>query len=310
MAAGYGLAQGFERYLDRDHQRLSATVREGLAQLAGLPEPFFLFLHTYEVHHPYRPRADLIAPFEIGCGSALPANIEVDFLWSAIVAGRPFPADDVRHIVNAYDAEIRSMDEGFGDLVAGLRTMGLYDRTLIVFVSDHGEELGEHGRVGWHGHSLYDELLRVPLLMKLPASSQGGRTVEAEFGGIDLAPTILQVLGVSSPAAFGGRGRRECLAGPCSGSGPLVLQGEPIPKVRPIVTGIRAGGWKLQGDQLFALRADPAERWDVAAENPEIVAGLRRQMADLSRARPTLQVRPAEVDAEVAERLRSLGYVR
>ena len=76
------------------------------------------------------------------------------------------------------------------------------------------------------------------------------------------------------------------------------------------MTGIRSRNWKLQGDQLFALRADPGERWDVAAENQEIVAGLRREMAELNRARPTLDVRPADVDAEAAERLRSLGYLR
>ena len=108
---------------------------------------------------------------------------------------------DLGHIINAYDAEIRSMDFGLGILVEALRQRGIYDDTLIVFTSDHGEEFGEHGVVGWHSHSLYDELLRIPLIIKLPQSRSGGERVAAQVRGIDIPPTILSVIATVEPAA-------------------------------------------------------------------------------------------------------------
>ena len=89
-------------------------------------------------------------------------------------------------IVDTYDAEIRSMDRGLAMLVDGLRERGLYDDALILFTSDHGEEFHEHGWVGWHSHTLYDELLRVPLVVKLPGNRAAARRIAHQVRLTDL----------------------------------------------------------------------------------------------------------------------------
>jgi arylsulfatase A-like enzyme len=308
MAASLGIAQGFGTYAEPAHDRLSLTVRDAVASLSGLKEPFFLFLHTYEVHHPYRPRPDAVRDLEQGCVSRLPADVEVKFLEGAN-NGRPvLSAADRQHIVNAYDGEIRSMDDGFGSLLAALRKRGLYDRSLVVLTSDHGEEFGEHGRMGWHGHTLYDELLRVPLMIKLPASRFAGRTVGADFGLVDMAPTLLGAMGVPSPPAFAGESWFPCLPD-CRRGRDLVFWGEPIPAVRTALEGVRSGGWKLHGAQLFALGSDPAERVDVAVAHAETAQDLRKKSAAQVARRPRLAKAEAEIDPQTLEHLRSMGYV-
>ena len=88
--------------------------------------------------------------------------------------------------------------------MALLRTLRLYDDALVVVTSDHGEEFGEHGQMGWHSHTLYDELLHVPLLVKLPGSRRAGTTIEETVRGIDVAPTVLATLGKTLPSGFEG----------------------------------------------------------------------------------------------------------
>ena len=92
------------------------------------------------------------------------------------------------------------MDQGFADLIEGLRAAGLYDDTLIVLTSDHGEEFREHGRVGWHSHSLYDELIRVPLVIWSPGV-HGGR-FEEPVSLIDVFPTVQEVTVLDSPVVI------------------------------------------------------------------------------------------------------------
>ena len=136
--------------------------------------PVFLFLHTYEVHHPYSPDAADVEPFRDGYVGPLPDLVTVELLRAINDKKRPVDDRDRRHVESLYDAEIRSMDRAFGVLVALLKERGLYDPAVIVVTSDHGEEFGEHGRMGWHSHTLFEELLRVPLLVKLPGSARAG----------------------------------------------------------------------------------------------------------------------------------------
>src|SRR5262249_36110144 len=149
----------------------SETARRALAWLDGAQsKPFFLFLHLYEPHSPYEPP-------------------------------EPFRS---RYAAHPYDGEIAAADAIVGDFVGQLRRRGLYDRAIVILLSDHGEGLGQHGE-NEHGIFLYREALHVPLLVKLPASARAGETVREPVSLVDLVPTLARALGFPPPPGADGR---------------------------------------------------------------------------------------------------------
>jgi arylsulfatase A-like enzyme len=315
----YGLDQGFDVYesvrplgappesLVDPADRFEHTVeraRDFISRQEG--RGFFLFLHAYEVHHPYSPDPADLAPFRGHYDGPLPDAVSVELLEEINSGRRPVDDADRQHVVDTYDAEIRSADRAFGALVAFLKERGLYDEALVVVTSDHGEEFGEHGRLGWHSHTLFDELLRVPLLVKLPGGRLAGTTVSSLARGIDIAPTLLRALDLSPPASFEGR---DLLARGAAPGPEEIWSGRDLAGGR-MVSSLRTARWKLVGRRLYDLRRDSGERTDVAVGRPEVarrLAGRRQALVD---SRPLPTRRHAQVDGELRERLRALGYVQ
>jgi arylsulfatase A-like enzyme len=190
----WGFARGFDRFVDvgaaewtqnSDAARVLAVAREVVA--ATDPEPTLLYVHVNDAHAPYDP----------------PAAAAVALLgrWDPASPGRllrpPVTPAEVAGAVDRYDAEIHYLDARLADFLDFLRARGRYDRSLIVVVGDHGEEFLEHGGV-YHGHTLFREQLHVPLIMKLPAGAGAGTRVAAPAEMIDVAPTMLALLGLPS----------------------------------------------------------------------------------------------------------------
>jgi arylsulfatase A-like enzyme len=311
LAPEYGLGRGFSRYRSErvgpGTSHFANEVEQVTRWLHDNPDqPFFMFLHTYAVHHPYTPDARHLAEVEPDpYGGSLPhGETPLGVLEAINQSGRPLAAADLRHIVATYDAQIRAMDDDFAALVALLKARGIYDETTIVFTADHGEEFGEHGWVGWHSHTLYDELVRVPLLIKYPGEEFAGGTVTRQVRSIDIAPTVLALLQIEPPKAFQG-----------SDLTPLVLGRQEA--VRYAVSNLDGGGvvairstrWKLIRNHLFDLREDPGETRDVAARFPEVAAWLAARRAALLAALPESYGPPATVSAEAKKSLDALGYV-
>ena len=216
---------------------------------------------------------------------------------------------DVDHIVRAYDAELRSADEAIGRLVAWLQANSLYDETLIVVTSDHGEEFGEHGWMGWHAHSLYDELLRVPLLIKFPGSRFAGAADGRQARGIDVAPTVLAALGIVAPESFAGRDLGLGLAG--SDESPAAVSMHDVPGDVPLWS-IRTANWKLKRvgrESLFDLVADPGERRNVVAQHSRVATALRSLGLGLLEERARREGSTAQPTRRTQQQLRELGYV-
>ena len=320
LDAAWGLDQGFDTYVSVKPRAATAESlvdpKDRFAYAAGLAEawiernqgrPFFLFLHTYEVHDPYTPDAADIAPFRGSYAGRLPDHITVEVLRQ--INDRKLAVDDRdrQHIVDAYDGEVRSMDRAFGSFVAFLKTKRLYDSSVVVFTSDHGEEFGEHGRIGRHSHSLFDELLRVPLLVKLPSARLAGTAVEVQARGIDVAPTILGVLGLAPPAQFEGRDLLERDGASSEVRGDALSSRD---VVEPNVSvALRTAEWKLYDDRLYNLARDRSESEDVSRRNSDVARRLRERLKALVAGGPSPQRRPATPDDELLERLRSLGYL-
>ncbi len=303
----FGLDQGFtiyNSYTPDDTAQIAAAARSWIAKSAA--RPFFLFLHTYETHQPYTPTLSALRLFEQGYEGPLPEReISVELLAS-INAGKLAITDaDLRHVRNAYDAEIHSVDAQLGQLLEFLKQEELYDDTLIVVTSDHGEEFGEHGMVGWHSHSLYDELLHVPLIIKLPGSRRAGERVSTDVRSIDIAPTILVALGLDPPPSFAG----QPLAGPIA----VALQ--PLPALSftdgwGSQTSLRLFPWKFYDDQLYNLQADPEETTDVAPQNASIAGEYSLKRKQLIDSRPAPEPERFSLSKRLRDRLKSLGYIR
>jgi arylsulfatase A-like enzyme/Tfp pilus assembly protein PilF len=252
------------------------TLKAAERWMSGLASPkFFLFLHIYEPHTPYTPpeRFSQYAP---------------------------------------YDGEIAFSDEVVGQLVAWLKGRGLYDRATIIFLSDHGEGLGDHGELE-HGLFVYDSTIRVPLIVKMPGSAGAGRRVKEPVQHIDLVPTVLDWLGLSGPKGLRGRSLRPLLEG-----GPALDNASVYAEA---FYGRYHFGWselysltdaryrfiKAPKPEVYDLDRDPGETRNLAAERPQVVASARAEL-DRMLAGASIQA-PSQVSKEDLERLQALGYV-
>jgi arylsulfatase A-like enzyme len=305
----FGLDQGFDDYVQPETQTFAETVEHSLEWLAAAGgEPFFMFLHSYEPHHPYDPEPEDLAVFEQDYAGELPDEIGVELLRSINQGDVEIDEADLAHIVATYDAEILSVDRGFARLAEGLKALDLYDDTLIVFTSDHGEEFGEHGRVGWHSHSLYDELLRVPLLVKYPGAQHGGSTAAEQVRLIDIPPTILAAASVAAPPEFIG----VDLVARLNGEG----SAEELPAVSRLdrrhdreVASLRTSKWKLYPPWLFDLEQDAAEEWDATTSHPSVARELEQLLGESISARPPLDAPQVAPTQKNLDELKALGYL-
>lgn len=191
VGAAFGFASGFESYHDNKGIRVDGkvttrghiedTFARGLAWISEhKDQPFFVFLHTYQVHSPYSAPQPYARLFPSPKG-----------------AGEPRLESD------RYDREIAYTDAQLGRLVVSLRNLGVLDDTLLVVTADHGDEFGEHGR-RYHGTHLHNEVLHVPLLMRAPGLIPSGVRRSGPVELLALAPTILDLLGIAVPRHFTG----------------------------------------------------------------------------------------------------------
>lgn len=314
LARAYGLGQGFAVYeegpdpFDWARRKSQSWIEARLAR--GEERPFFLFLHTYEAHHPYEPSPEDAALVADPYAGPLPPQIPVALLEQINQGRQPLSAEDLSHVIGAYDAEIRSVDRGFGRLLAFLREKNLLDSTVVVVTSDHGEEFGEHGQVGWHSLTLYEEVLWVPLIFRLPGARWAGQRPAQRVRSIDIAPTLLDLLAVAPPAAFEGRSLL-----PLFEPGAPPLEEAPAVAFRDTAAGevfesLAIRRHKLNEGRLFDLEEDPWEKRDRAAADPATLESLRGELRRLVATRPGLPpAAPVALSEEELERLRSLGYV-
>jgi arylsulfatase A-like enzyme len=272
----------------------------------------FLYIHTIDPHTPYALSNDDERVGSVGFMRQLAESRET-----------PTPVL-IAELIDLYDDEIVASDHHFSELLDTLQTRGLYDRSLIVVMSDHGEEFFEHG--SWtHGRTLHRESLHVPLLIKFPDRFAAGTRVTETVQQIDLLPTLLDYLEIPPPTGLRGRSLLCSVLRALGGATEKCSTGSP----GPIFAGIHyysshwqsvvLGDWKLilrgtdrldREAQLFNRRLDPGERLDVAADHPirvgYLTALLRREMRGPALAGAS---RTVELDTETRERLEALGYL-
>jgi len=309
-------------------------------------EPFFLYAHATDPHAPYRPPAEFEARF------ANPAETpQFDRDYARLRDQRQYgggatvsranclakgvnPDRFIRRASDRYDGEIAHNDRSIELLVEKLRQLGLLDQTLLVVVSDHGEEFQEHGWTA-HGHSLYQELTHALFLLWNPKLLPTPRRVIEPVQLLDLMPTVLELVGVGAEGVVQGQSLAPLARGlPFQRKAAVMLSRFAHPNASPrgFVPEYRTGAfaridadWKLiyrdQAEkaglnrvELYDRRADRRETKNLAAQHPEVVARL---MADVTQwIEGQKQVRKllgpggkAALDVQTLERLRSLGYL-
>jgi arylsulfatase A-like enzyme len=306
---GCGMSRGFELYdvmpggLDRSAAGTTADALKWLDSNSG--RPFFLFVHYFDPHYPYEPPAAYrgrFGPGEPGPGGPVPektfgADILMESRQDRSIDLAKVTEQQWAYVNGLYDGEIAFTDQAVGELIKGLDDRGLRDRTLIVVLSDHGEEFAEHGGFE-HGHTLYSELLRVPLIVSLPGAIPGNGRVARQVRLVDVMPTVLDLLGYRPTTHVEGvslrplmEGRTELKASntallpPDAAYAGAVLYGYekkcvtlyPWKLIREVKSGKK---------QLFNLKTDPGETHDLAAESPTALRTLEelivKTMLDVS----------------------------
>jgi arylsulfatase A-like enzyme len=246
-------------------------------------ERFFLWVHYSESLPPY----DLEPPFRPmpeGPLASQERELRAMGYWRL---GDPFaPREkllplDVEGLTALYDGEVHRVDRLVGGLSGQLEARGLADRTLVVFASDHGQEFLDHG-LYTYGHSLYDEVQRVPLIFAGPGVASPGSAVDTPAALLDLAPTLQEVAGAPVPAEAKGRSLTPALRGQAPKEVPVYA--ESMYRVPEELKALRRGGYKLIYNVddgqfvLYDLDADPAELQDVAAEAPEVADAMLSEL--------------------------------
>lgn len=326
LASAFGFDQGFLKYEylaeakpGEGHARsdvLHARVTRWLEERTG-PRPFFLYAHSMDPHDPY------VDPGERRPGGAQsaaipdPGRIGSSGFMRALEQGRVSGSPALREqLLRLYEAEVRFNDASFGRLMDRLTERGLAEDTLVVLLSDHGEEFAEHG--WWrHGKTLYEEQLRVPLVLRLPGGRFAGRRVPDAARHVDVVPTILDVLGLPPDAALPGRSLLALEEGPAAEENPvcayLDVDGRSLESVafagRKLVRYLSYDRPR-PAEELFALDRDPGETRPLAGGSGPELPFLRALVENPRLAGRPIPGKTVTIDPELEERLRAVGYIR
>ncbi len=325
----FGFSKGFDWYEEPVGGQRAALRDDEAAYLfektsrwlqENKDKKFFLFLHTFQTHGPYRCPAPWNESF-----------LAPDAEWKEMALrnfldGRgddyEFTEKQKQNIVDLYDGEIKYTDEVLiKPLVEQLKKMGIYDNTLLIITSDHGEEFLDHG--GWlHGRTLYNELIKVPLIMKLPASRYSGTRVPSIVRLIDIMPTVLDTAGISYDRIDG-----KSLLDSISGNekpdrifiSDLAHKNTPVPC--PALSATNRGRIKfiidraedgIKSIETYDLAADPDEKTNIFQEvqvmRDEVVKFLTEYYAE--KKKQSRSIEQIQMGKELEEKLKALGYLR
>jgi arylsulfatase A-like enzyme len=334
LARGHNLNQGFAFYDDSaatigtqggahddiTNPLLEKIINRFLTSYRDAQQPLFLFAYFWDPHYDYIPPA----PYDTMFLADGAERINVRDYESSSSVTKALTPGELAYVLSQYDGEIRYTDMYLGRLFEALKQADLWEDSVVIVTSDHGEEFFDHGEKG-HKRSLYAESVHVPLLIKYPRSARIGRDARL-VSLVDLFPTILELSGADSPAAHQGRS---------------LLEAEPDPE-RPIFfellstfyhratdgrysredeawMAVRRGEHKLivvpsqERAELYRVSRDPTEQNDIALGEPERVAELSHVLdlwkRDAKQLANTGASTEANLDPEQLERLRALGYL-
>lgn len=327
----FGFEQGWDEF--KNHIRDPGLSSEAEAvfrdaadwAIEHKDERFFLYVHTIDPHVPYDPEEEFVSMYDPRPhydGQVRP-RMTGELLANA-KANEPtvrFTASDVIRLEALHDGEITQHDRHMGTFINRLKEAGIWENTVFVFVADHGEEFNEHGKWG-HGHSVYEELIHVPLLVHRPGAIPA-RRIGTTVSTMDIAPTVLELAGLQPMPNIAAQSLVPLIYGQRRAM-PEMAMSEFLDERRVIT----AGRWKwiIRGNlthSMFDLREDPGENTQLDIDQHPIAgrylrvhqgqflgaANRAQWMLPSQEAGPDLSAGEVQMDAELQQQLRELGYL-
>ncbi len=312
-------AQGFREANQSSHHSVtSPQVFEESArwieESVKAKRPFFAFTHWWDPHYDYLPPAPFDRMYDANYAGAVRGVHQQE-------KDRALEGADLQHLKSLYDGEIRWTDEHIGKLLDLLERLGALENTLVVFTSDHGEEFFERGRWG-HQRTLFDEVVRIPMVMSLPRALPAGVRVRAQARLQDIYPTVAELCGLRMPGYIEGRSLQSAWRSTATDPADARVQSLllDVPYLGVKLTGARTSGAKVLWDstsrsgQSFDLVKDPDEA--APSEFDELPKGplmLISTLAEIERRRVALPERPkamrVKLPPELEAELKALGYL-
>lgn len=302
-----------------------------LAALAWLREqrgrPFLLWLHLSGPHDPYAPSKRYARAFSTGYRG--PYDGRSKQLLRIHRERIDLSERELAHLRSLYDAEVRQVDARISELLAEVDRLGLRRNTLVVVLSDHGDALYDHDHYFLHHLSIHRSVLHVPLIMRLPGRLPAGQEVGGVVRMMDVAPTILALLGLETPESFRGSSLLPRIRGQEAEGEQVAAFSELGPSIHSVSSGRwhfisnpegytspaategdegDRGDFTLPAESLYDVAADPTEKWNLVEERPQVAARLRARLARWRAERGDRyeKLRPM---GEMILELRALGYL-
>lgn len=314
----FGFHRGFETFTEFDRGRF-AEVFPAFTQWYTRNRlenrPSFIFLHTYDLHTPYKVPSDVLESFSSDPKNAPLGKESSVLLLRAQKRGHLKNSEenlaledfDLQAFSDVYRACLANADRYIGQLINLLDQQGTLDRTVIILTSDHGEEFWEHQSLG-HGHTLYEELLRVPLIIRLPRNNFQGRRINTPVRLMDVAPTILDLFSIQDPDSFQGTSLLDTLDDPGK---PLLVEA----RLERTHGSVMLYPWKVIYDRVndsflfYNLEEDPLEKQPVT--DPALIPEHLRTVVTrpLHTEVDTIESLSESASSELKEQLRALGYL-
>lgn len=300
----FGYGQGFDTYKSTagpDKTRAFALndlainwLDDNLGTVQGNAQPLFLFLYYLDPHTYYDPPP----PYDVKFDSTYTGTLTAEVYGHGhdVVSGDIIPTErDIEHLIALYDGEINYWDFELGKMLMFLKDKGLLDNSIVVATSDHGQMFGEHGK--WvHRNSLYEEVVRVPLLMSYPGTISAGQVLTAPVHMMDITPTLLDMVGITVPSHMDGQSLLPQMQGAAAPEGRSIfseMAGETDPNSdaywiapRTDLYSIKKEGWKLiharqapQQDEVYDVRQSSLyEQENLESQEPEKSAELFQEL--------------------------------
>ncbi|MCP5101759.1 MAG: sulfatase-like hydrolase/transferase [bacterium] len=314
VSRGTGFAGGFDYFKTHWFMKCPVpnnTVKKWLKHIRKAPR-YFLWMHYFDPHNPYTPRMPWVKAYTMASGSYGKWTREPMVNPKEYIEDTRKDGNALNTLIDRYDSEINYCDGYIKDL---LELLAPDDNTLIIITSDHGEAFLEHDQL-LHGATLFDEVIRVPLLIKLPGKGTTGKTITRPVSNRDIFSTIVDIAGLETAEKI-----------PGNSLFPLATGNAAVPAQWPIYyeldwvgfgKAVRSGDWKLIIDGreekkrfLFDMRSDPAESRNLVEERSEEAKRLESLLKNWLTAHPQFKAKKIKraVGKEQEDKLKSLGYL-
>jgi arylsulfatase A-like enzyme len=302
-----GFAQGFIDYHEGGYRNKIKNINKEFTEWAkriGRKHEFFAYIHYIDLHSPYKPKPpyDTLYLSDGGKDEGKSKRERRAYIQRAL-----------------YDGQLTYIDSQIGVLLDELKKTGLYDNTLIVLTGDHGDAFGEHGFFT-HSRAPYEELIRVPLIVKFPKSMYAGRVVKNQVRLIDVMPTILDFLKIKTDVKLSGFSLLNYLDNrgdvnhevdfPKYAISEIYNQKEGMDAISIRTEQFKYIHFKNKGDELYDLRKDPAEKNNIIDQEPLVAEEFRKMLPPILAEKNQKRVKKVTLDKETVKELKALGYIQ